>query len=90
MFLPQSCLEKQILEKRNCNYTPDNYICLRDKNGDIKNQMLEANKMNELKKIVGKTKLERLRSHKSENPEVSSLLMSGWKGEEMNGPNMLR
>ena len=44
--------------------------------------MLEANEMKVLKRIVGKAEIERIRSQKSENPAVSNLLISGWKGEE--------
>ena len=44
--------------------------------------MLEANEIKVLRKIVGKTKIHRIRSQKSENPAVFGLLMSGWKEEE--------
>ena len=49
--------------------------------------MLEANEMKVLRKIVGKTKIDKISQHKTENPAVSSLLMNGWKGKE-NGTNM--
>ena len=44
--------------------------------------MLEANEMKVLRKIVDKTKINRIRSQQSENTAVSKLLMSGWKEEE--------
>ena len=39
--------------------------------------------MKVLKKIVGKTKIERILSQQSENPAVSNQLMSGWKEKRM-------
>ena len=45
------------------NRTPDYDICTRNKGGNIKTtQMLEANEMKVVRKIVGKTKIDRLRS----------------------------
>ena len=38
--------------------------------------MLEANEMKKLRKIVGKTKIDKIETNKSENPTVSNLLMS--------------
>ena len=43
--------------------------------------MLEENEMKVQRKIVGKTKINRTRANKSENPMISNLLMSGWKEE---------
>jgi len=40
-------------------------------------QIFEANEMKLLRKIVGKTKIGRIRSNKSENPAASNQLMSG-------------
>ena len=38
--------------------------------------------MKVLRKIVGKTKIDRVRSNKSENHAASNLIMNGWqKGE---------
>jgi hypothetical protein len=34
------------------------------------------------RRIVAKTKIDRIRSQQSENPAVPNLLMSGWKEEE--------
>ena len=44
--------------------------------------------MKVLKKIVGKTKIDRIRSKKSDNPMVSNQVMSVWKGQEENGTNI--
>ena len=45
--------------------------------------------MNVVRKIVGETKIDRIRNNKSENSAVSNLLMSGCKEEqEENGTNM--
>ena len=49
--------------------------------------MLKVNEMKLPRKIVGKTKIDRIRSNRSGNPPVSNQLMSGWKGEE-NRTNM--
>ena len=38
-----------------------------------------------LKKIVGKTKIDEIRNKKTENPEVSNLLMSGGKKKKIMG-----
>ena len=48
--------------------------------------MLEANEMKVLRKIVGKTKRDRI-ANKSENPAVFNVLMNGQKEDE-NGTNM--
>ena len=37
--------------------------------------MLKANKIKVLRKIDGKTKIDKIRSNKSQNPVVSNLLM---------------
>ena len=50
--------------------------------------MLEANEMEVLKEIVGKTKMDGLRSQQIRESCVSNLLMSGWKEEEEDGANM--
>ena len=51
--------------------------------------MLEANEMKVLRQIVGKTKIDRIRSQQIRESAVSNLLMSGWKEkEEENGINM--
>jgi hypothetical protein len=49
--------------------------------------MLEANETEVLRKIVGKTKIDK-EANKSENSVVTNVLMSGWKEEEENGMNM--
>ena len=41
--------------------------------------MLEANEMKVLRKVVGKTKIDRIRNDKLENLAVSKPLLSGWK-----------
>ena len=51
-------------------------------------QMLEANEMKVLRKLVGKPKIDRIRSQQIRDHAVSNLLMSGWKEEEENGTNM--
>ena len=52
-------------------------------------QKFEANEMKALRKIVGKTKTDRIISQQiTENPVLSNLLMSEWKEEEENGTNM--
>ena len=54
-----SCIETNI----HGNHTPDYDICTRNKERNIKTrQILEANEMNVLRKIVGKTKVDRIRS----------------------------
>ena len=53
--------------------------------------MLEAYEMKILGKIVCNTKIDKIRSHKSEKPAVSNQLMSGWEEEEEeeeNGTNL--
>ena len=57
----------------------DYAISTRNMSGNIKKnrQMLEANEVKVLSKIVGKTKIDRI----SENPAVSYLLMREWKEE---------
>ena len=53
---------------------PDNEICLRKKEQFIKKniQVLETNEMKVLRKIVDETKMDRIRSQKSDNPAVSN------------------
>ena len=46
--------------------------------------------MKVLRKIVGETKIDRIRSQKSENSAVSNQSMSGLKGGEENGTKMKR
>jgi hypothetical protein len=55
-------------------------ICTRKKGRNIKEiiQILEENEMKVLRKIVGKTKIEK-EANKSENPAVSNLLLNEWK-----------
>ena len=47
---------------------PDDNICTRNKGGNIKNQILEANEINAPRKIVGKTKMDRIK--KSTNHRI--------------------
>ena len=44
--------------------------------------MLKPNEMKVLKKIVGKSKFDRIKTSKSENSTVSNKLMNGWKEEK--------
>ena len=50
--------------------------------------MLEPNELKVLRKIVGKTKIDRIRNQQIEKPAVSNQLMSGWTKEEENGTSM--
>ena len=50
--------------------------------------MLEANEMKILTKTVDKTKIDRSRNNKSDNPAVSNLLMNGRKEGKENGTSM--
>ena len=56
-----------------------------DKDSKTK-QILKANEMKVLRKIVGKTKIDRIRSQQIRESCVSKLVMSGWKEE--NGSSM--
>ena len=71
------------------NRTPGYDVCTRNNGRNIKTrQMLEANEMKAVRKTVGKTKIDRIRSQQIRESCGIQPIDEWWKEEEENGTNM--